>query len=94
MDILPEDIENLILDYKLQLEISETRKKFKKSLEIINQYNHNIYISIFRNDAGILIGNISNRFCLRCHKFIVVNYYWKRGFQKKCTEKYHFCNCS
>lgn len=93
MDILPEDIENIIYDYKLQIEIEETRKKFKKSIDIIKQFNHNVYISVFRNDAGILIGNISNRFCLKCNKFIILNYPWKRGIQKSYTEKYHMCNC-
>lgn len=92
MDKLPEDIENIILEYKLQMEIYETRKKFKKSIDIIQQYNHNVYINRDNTEVGIIIGNISNRFCLLCHRFIVVNYYWKRKSNWKIVEK-HYCKC-
>lgn len=92
MNILPKDIENLIYKYKLEIEIYETRKKFKKSLNILKQYNHFVYTTSFGLEAGIMIGNISNRFCLKCHRFIIINYYWKRGLQKKYSEN-HYCKC-
>lgn len=92
MDIFPEDIGKIIYQYKLDMEIYETRKKFKKSLDIIKQYNHHIYNNRDRTEVGIVIGNITNRFCLLCHRFIVVNYYWKRKSNWKIIEK-HYCKC-
>lgn len=92
MNELPKDIENIILDYKLQLEIEETRKKFSKSLKILKQFNHNVIQNSYRTELSIIIGNITNRFCIICNNFIVKNYHWKRGSNWKVTEK-HFCKC-
>lgn len=92
MDILPEEIVDIINDYILQLEIKETREKTKKTINIIKQFSHNVYICNFGTEAGIIIGNIKNRFCLRCHEFVIINYKWKKS-NIEYSEN-HFCKCS
>lgn len=49
MDILPEDIENIILNYKNDLETYQNHKtKYRKSLDIIN----NMIYKITNNNSG------------------------------------------
>ena len=53
MEQLPLDIENIILDYKAQL---EHREKFQKCLEQINHIDHNICDFDDNNDTTIMYG--------------------------------------
>lgn len=89
MDLLPIDLEDIILDYKLDLEINDTRKKFQKSLDIIKQFNHRVFTSSKRPlEQTFLIANITARVCDLCHDYILAtrNRIPKR---KHCICRYH-----
>jgi len=87
MNFLPKDLEDIILDYKLDLEVYDTRKKFQKSLIIIKQFNHNIYTSSKRPLEQIfMIGIISARICDICGDFINTR---RTIVQKRCMCRYH-----
>lgn len=92
MNFLPKEIEEIIYDYKLDLEIMENRDKFTKSLNNIKRLNYNVYNSRFGTEIGIIVGNIVNRFCRICHNFIITKYKWDINNIVKHNKK-HYCNC-
>lgn len=57
MEYLPKELQNIVIDYKHNLEIAEHRKKFQKTLDIIESIEYeinsgnscNIYSTIYKN---------------------------------------------
>lgn len=52
MDFLPEEIENIILDYKYQLEIAEKKEKVHRELQTRIEYQqYSYHFSMLRKDG-------------------------------------------
>jgi hypothetical protein len=79
MNFFPKELEDIIIDYKEQLESKEHKLKFKKSLEIIKNIRTNISYSIGEFYLQSTIGpfySVRNytctfgyQICIKCNNF-------------------------
>lgn len=91
MDTIPKIIEDIINNYKYQIEHIE---KFQFSLDEINKIYYNIthhegIILSRRSMCDVLIYNLSNAFCWKDKK---VEYYQRNGSRRIYIDSYYIYN--
>ncbi len=85
MNTLPKVLEDIIMDYKNDLELMDTRNRFTKTLNIIKQYNHcDIKQRRYQFTTTIIFGPLVYVICDRCNNYVAFKHKRCKNITCKC----------